>query len=248
MESMHCPEEIELLKLLKQLQIILAAALDSLGNKKPSTAEAGYLGYAAKSVNTAADGYVALRELGRVDASKLLIRPMLDIVLSASAVMKKKGFLFRKAFTEFDDARKIGPQDNARLDKANKALEELKQRFQQVEPDYPIACKRVDARYTADIAELPHIYASAYRTYCEFTHSAMRAVQGHLNNATDPIDTSMAIWSVGEMLNHLKKYTPAEVPNLSPFDKRLELATHNMLNAFAKAEREAKTGQPPEML
>jgi hypothetical protein len=39
MESAHCPEEIELLKLLKELQSIMAQALNSLENKKPPTTE-----------------------------------------------------------------------------------------------------------------------------------------------------------------------------------------------------------------
>jgi hypothetical protein len=46
----HCNEELELLGLLKELQHILTAALDSLANQKPSSPEARYVGDAAKSV------------------------------------------------------------------------------------------------------------------------------------------------------------------------------------------------------
>lgn len=220
MESAHCPEEIELLKLLKELQSIMAQALNSLGNKKPPTAESLYLSYAANSVNLAADGYILLREPGRVHASKLLIRPMFDIVLSATAVAKKKGFLFRKAYTELEEAKKIYEKNAANEAGAKKALEDLKRRFQE-EPGYPIECKQVNARYTADVAGLLPVYETAYRIYCEFTHSAMRAVQGQLNEATDPIDTTNVIWCVLTMLDHLQKHTPANVPDLTSFQKKV---------------------------
>ena len=58
METGHCQKEGELLNLLKELRTILGMALNSLGGKKPPTAEASYLGYAAKS-GPAADGYAS---------------------------------------------------------------------------------------------------------------------------------------------------------------------------------------------
>lgn len=107
MESLHCSQEVEVMKLLKELQCILTTALDSLANQKPPSAESRYVSDAAKSVNIAADAYIMLRESGRVHASKLMVRPMIDVVITASAVVKEKGFLFRKAFTEFDDMKKL---------------------------------------------------------------------------------------------------------------------------------------------
>ncbi|MGD0253900.1 MAG: hypothetical protein ABSC01_14535 [Verrucomicrobiota bacterium] len=73
-EPIYSPIEIEFLKFLKELQPILVKALDSLGGKKPSDAGSSYLGRIAKTVNRASDGYLWLRESGRMDASKLLIR------------------------------------------------------------------------------------------------------------------------------------------------------------------------------
>jgi hypothetical protein len=231
MESAHCPEEIELLKLLKELQSILTVALDSLANQKPNTAESRYIGDAAISVNQAADGYLLLREPGRVAASKLLIRPMVDIVISATAVTKKKGFLFRKAYTELQEMKKTYDKTPANEASANAYLEGLKQTFQQ-EPGYPIECKPVDARYTAEVAGLLPVYDKAYRIYCEFTHSSTRAIRGSLDQATDPIDTSMAIWSVLQMLEHLQKHTPATLPDITYFKKKLEGLQAAMLQAW----------------
>jgi hypothetical protein len=237
-ESVHCPEEIELLKLLRELQSILTAALDSLANKQSSSAESRYIGDAAISVNHAADAYLLLRDRGRVDASKLFIRPMVDVVISATAVTKQRGFLFRKEYTEFLNMQQTydkSPDNEAR---ANKYLKQLKQRFQQ-EPGYPIECKQITARDAAEVAGLLRAYRTAYRIYCEFTHSAVRAVRGYLDNATDPIDTSMVIWAVGVMLNHLRAHTAARIPDLTPFDKRIQEAQSAMLRAWGHNVPEA---------
>lgn len=220
MESSHCTEEVELLKQLKEVQEILTTAVNSLGGKMPPTAESRYLGNAAKSVNIVADAYFLLREAGRMDASKLLIRPMFDIVISATAVAKKRGFLFRKAYTELEEAKKMYEKNPVNEAGAKKALEDLKRNFR-AKPGYPIECKRVDARYTAEVADLLPVYETAYRIYCEFTHSAMRAVQGQLNEATDPVDTTMVIWCVLTILDHLKKQTPASIPDLTAFQSKV---------------------------
>jgi hypothetical protein len=66
------PTEIEFLKLLKELQPNLVNALNSLAGKKPANLSSSYLGRIAVTVNRASDGYLLLRESGRMDASKLL--------------------------------------------------------------------------------------------------------------------------------------------------------------------------------
>src|ERR1022692_2161194 len=98
----HCKEELELLNLLKELRCVLETALNSLANQKPPSAESRYVGDAAKSVNIASDGYILLRESGRVHASKLMVRPLIDVVITSTSVTTKKGFLFRVAFTELN--------------------------------------------------------------------------------------------------------------------------------------------------
>jgi hypothetical protein len=231
MTSPHCPEETELLKLIKELQAILAAALNSLAGKTPATLESRYISDAAISVNHAADAYLLLREAGRVHASKLMIRPMIDVVISSTAVIKKRGFLFRKAYSEFLEMKKTYDKTPANEARENAYLDNLKHKFQE-EPGYPIVCKRVDARYTAEVAGLLQAYDTAYRIYCEFTHSAVRAVRGYLDNATDPIDTTMVIWAVSAMLNHLQAITPANIPDLRPFNNQIQEAQLAMLQAW----------------
>jgi hypothetical protein len=230
MESSHCPQEIELLKILKELQPIITAALDSLENEKRLTQESRYLGWAAKSVQFAADSYVLLREAGRMHGSKILIRPILETVMAASAVANEKGILFQKYYTEMTKANKKFSKDPAHQAKAKKGLIELKQIFLREDSAYPIKCNELKISEMAKAAKLPDaFYEIGYSTYCEFTHGSLRAVNGKLNDATDPIDTSTVISCVLMILSLLQKHTTAIVPNLVPFEKR-QMA-HSMVGA-----------------
>ena len=107
-QQIYPPFEVEFLKLLKELQPIFIDALNSLGGKKPPDAASSYLGRVAINVNRASDGYLFLRESGRMDASKLLVRPALEAVFSGTAAMKDKAFLFRKAYSEWKEHKKLG--------------------------------------------------------------------------------------------------------------------------------------------
>jgi hypothetical protein len=72
------------------------------------------------------------------------------------------------------------------------------------------------------VAKLPEAYAAVYGIYSKFTHGDMEAVQGLLDKATDPIDTDVMLWCVLIMLRQLRDHTPAQVPDLQPFEERLE--------------------------
>jgi hypothetical protein len=221
MEPTHCPQEIELLKILKELQPLLTAALDSLGNEKRLTQESRYLGWAAKSVDFATDSYILLREAGRIHGSKILIRPILETVMAAGAVANGKGILFQKYYTEITKANKKFSKNAAHQAKAKKELEELKRIFLREDSTYPIKCQELKISEIAKAAKLPDaFYEVGYSTYCEFTHGSLRAVNGKLNDATDPIDTSTVISCFIIVLRLLQKHTPAIVSDLAPFEKR----------------------------
>lgn len=217
----HGAEEIEQLSLLRALQEILARALDSLAGKLPTTPESAYLGWAAVSVNRAADGFLCLRDSRRVAASKLLVRPALEATFAAIAVLKKDGFLFRQAYSEWEEDKKMCAEDAAGEQEAEKKLEALKRAFRQNRPTCLVECKRVTVRDAADAAGFLEIYASAYRIYCRFTHGALRAVVGDLDDTTDTIDTPIVTWCALQVIDHLQTHTPDEIPDLIPFRKRL---------------------------
>ncbi|HEY5042587.1 MAG TPA: DUF5677 domain-containing protein [Verrucomicrobiae bacterium] len=209
------------MEFLKELQPLLMDAIDSLKGKKPSNFGSSYLGRIAPTVNRAGDGYLWLRESGRMDASKLLIRPALEAVFCGTAAMNNKEFVFRKAYSEWEEHKKLFAHDAASKKKADEYLLKLKRRFHEEAPDYPIKCKTIKVREIAEMAGLVSAYEDYYRIYCRFTHSALMAVSGNLNQATDSKDTHVVVWCVLMMLNQLKQFTPADIPDLMPFHEKL---------------------------
>ena len=228
-QTVYPPIELEFLKLLKELQPILVKGLDSLAGKKPANLSSSYLGRIAVTVNRASDGYLLLRESGRMDASKLLIRPALDAVFCGTAAVKNKEFSFRKAYTEWEEDKKLFAKDAPGKKDADAYLNHLQELFKKHNPGYPVIYKTISARDTAEMAELLPAYEYSYRIYCKFTHSAMRAVEGGLNQGTDLYDTPTIVWCVLFVLKQLKQHTPAEIPDLNVFDERVTLLDAELL-------------------
>lgn len=222
METKHCPEEVELLAVLKSLQGILATAVDSLGGIDPKTRESHYVGWAAAHVNRIVEGYVWLREPGRVCASKLFIRPMVETVLRVVAITRRKGFLFRQAFTEWEEDMTLFERDPALKAKHEQELDKLESEWRKDDPGYPFLRKPVGAAAAAKAAGLLPVYESAYRIYCKFTHGAMRAVRGGLDELTDELDSTIAVWCTLTMLIQLQTHTPAQVGDLAPHLTRVQ--------------------------
>jgi hypothetical protein len=223
------PTEIEFLKLLKELQPTLVNALNSLAGKKPANLSSSYLGRIAVTVNRASDGYLLLRESGRMDASKLLIRPALEAVFCGTAAVKNKEFPFRKAYSEWDEDKKLFARDTSGKKDADAYLKHLQEQFTKHNPDYPVIHKTISVKDTAEMAELLPAYEYSYRIYCKFTHSAMRAVTGNLDQGTDLYDTPTIVWCVLFILKQLKQHTPAEIPDLNVFDQRIALLDAELL-------------------
>jgi hypothetical protein len=214
-------KEKQLLVLLGQLQSLLTDAINSLDTKK-LTPETRYLSICAITVNQAAGGYFILRERQNIYASKFLVRPILEATLSAGAVMKKRGFLFRKAYTELLEEKKIFPKDSQTEAHFNTILSELEIFFRKQDSRYPIEHKKVDVRYTAELAEMLPLYEVVYRTYCRFTHGSIDAALGALNDRTDDLDTQFVVRLVFMMLEQLQTYTHAKIPDLSIFRDQLK--------------------------
>ena len=227
-EPIYPPIEIEFLKLLKELQPVFVKALNSLDGKKPSDAGTSYLGRIAKTVNRASNGYLWLRESGRMDASKLLIRPALEALFCGIAAINNKDFLFRKAYSEWEEDKKLFAKDAVGKKDADEYLKHLQTQFRKHNPAFPVSLKTISIRDTAEMAELLTVYEYSYRVYCKYTHSAMRAVSGNLDQVTDLNDTPTIVWCVLHMLAQLKHYTPAEIPDLAAFNQRLASLTEQL--------------------
>src|SRR4051794_7437653 len=96
------PEEETGLAILRDVQAIFQAVIASQrGNGVEG--ELYYATQVAVFVGDTAEGFLALREMELVDASKLLVRPMIEAVFKAKAVMAKEGFLFRVTFKEWSE-------------------------------------------------------------------------------------------------------------------------------------------------
>jgi hypothetical protein len=215
----HCKEELAILELLRELQGVLTIALDSLAHKTSSSPEARYIANAARAVNYSADAYILLREKARDYASKMMVRPMIEIVIKAIAITKQRGLLSAIAFMELKEMKRMYATTPANEAIYQAQVEDMRKGFLR-NPNYPIDSKKYTVEQIADVAGLRPAYDTAYRLYCKFTHCAMSALEGHYNELADAEDSTMAVSSVIEILNLLKIHTPATVPDLRPYAER----------------------------
>jgi hypothetical protein len=217
----HSPQEIEFLQLVKELQKALASGLDSLGGKTPKNPEARYMGFVAKAVNTAADGYIVLREAYRVNASKLLIRPALEVILAAAAVENERGFLVRKAYAEWKDWGKM-LTDSASIAQHQQKWDEFEKRVKAEDPSCPIVLKNFTVQEMSKLAKMEKHYEMSYRIYCKFTHGALDAIGGNLSGFTDDTDTAVMAWCAFQAIGFLQKHTPAKFPEMEELLERVD--------------------------
>jgi uncharacterized protein DUF5677 len=188
------PERVPL-EVLTDLQAELSIALNSLGDQLSKAITDRYYFNAAGYINSAADGYLILRSAGRADASKLLIRPAIEMMIRIQALRRQPDLFYQIGFTESEDDKKWFRAAAARVgapydDKADPPgwgeFETIyKQEFPNTSPKRSIltlAC-------AAQVAGLKDYYDSHYRMYCKYAHAALRATGGYLDDMSDPEDT-----------------------------------------------------------
>src|SRR5712692_241811 len=188
------PERVPL-ELLTDLQDDLRTALNSLGGQLSKAITDRYYFNAGGYINSAADGYLILRSAGRPDASKLLIRPAIEMMIRVQALRRRPDLLYQIGFTESEDdkkwfraaAAKVGaPYDDKADPPGWSEFETIyKQEFPNALPKRSIltlAC-------AAEVAGLKDYYDSHYRMYCKYAHAALRATGGYLDDMSDPEDT-----------------------------------------------------------
>lgn len=233
--------ETESLALLKEAQTILAAALNGLGGKS-TQGEASYLAWGCVHANKIIEGYITLRSSGRFYASKILVRPVIETTFAVVAALKRPGFLFRKAYTEYLEEKKLleegkrlaeqaadNPTEKAQLSAQYAShLADVEENFRQFREGYSklhprdaMNRQKITAFDAASAAELGPWY-SRYRIYCQFTHGSLQAASGNLNESTDHSDNVGMVWMTLILLGELRRHTPTEVPHLAPYWKRAE--------------------------
>ena len=178
------------LQLVSDMQAELASALNSLTGKTHEGLQDVFPIMSAGHINRALDGYIFLRKAGRIDASKLLIRPALEATIKILAVKKQPDLLYRIAYSERLEDKKwlgaaarrrgkdYGPEDKKKWDEFTKAYSAHFSTHKMVE-------EKLSLRDAAVIAGIGDYYDSHYRLYCQFTHAAFSAV----THGLDELDT-----------------------------------------------------------
>jgi hypothetical protein len=231
----HVHEEEQCsLTLLCDIQQELANALNSVGGKQSRGALDNYYFHSADHVNRVAEGFIFLRKSGRTDASKLLVRPLIETMFRVEAIRKKPELFYRIAYSEtiVEDPKWIGSaasRAGATFDEAahSKRFKEFKEQLSKQLPNVPLEDKYISVWEIAEVAGMAGYYGSHYRTYCRYTHGALWAIGGFLTDLTDPEDNramGLCTWSVLDALASIG----AESPNRQSLLQRLkEQASHS---------------------
>ena len=216
--------EFASLQLLRDMQAELRDALNALGGQQSDGLLQHYPFYSAAHINRAVEGYIFLRESGRFDASKLLVRTALEAVFRIQAVRKKPELMFRIAFTEFQEDKKwVRPFNRPDTEDALQAIErhwqEFRQAYHSKYPEHPLSEETLSLWSAAESAGLDGYYDSHYRLYCRFTHAAFRASTGDLNDFEDEDNRTMTLCAFAAVDFLTSVGAPA--PNLPELKRRL---------------------------
>jgi hypothetical protein len=178
--------EKDFLHLLVRIQHELSDALNSLGGQRSNTSLNTFVLYMAKHINTATEAYIFLRTNSRLDASKLCIRPLVEVGLRLAGVITKPELLYRIAYTDRMEDRKMlraAPKkvrdDYDTTDEI--AWREYTKRYAAEFPTHTLTQQELSLFDLAAAAKLEWYYNSAYRVYCRFTHGAFAAATGALD-------------------------------------------------------------------
>lgn len=224
--------EDDSLAFVDELRLLLANALDSIAGKT-TQGEVSRLLWCAVHVNKVVGGYSELRKRHMIHASKIMIRPVIETTAVAVAVVTQTGFLFQKACSEYREDKKLLTEFRKifemskqptrpieqHLAKLETDWEQFRQHWSQIRPHDPLKSVELHFPDVLHAAGLDAWYAQ-YRIYCQFTHGAMRAASGDLDEMTDPADNLVIAGLTLIILDHLKKYASVELPDLAPLWQR----------------------------
>jgi hypothetical protein len=184
--------------LLADLEAELQRALNSLGGRTSKAVEDKYYFYAASHVHDAVDGFIVLRANHRLDAAKFLIRPAIETMLRIRAIRNHASLVYRILYTEtLTDDRWFSEVDR-RTGTSPTSPESLRE-----SPEWLSLKAACVAQFgPADVVDKPFsaydaavsvglkdYYAMHYRMYCTYTHGAVRAVTGFMDEIADPQDS-----------------------------------------------------------
>ena len=216
--------ELTSLQLLRDMQAELRDALNVLGGRQADGLLQRYPFYSAAFINRAVEGYIYLRESGRFDASKLLVRPALEAFIRVQAIRKTPELMFRIVFTEFQEDKKCVRLSNRpdiinKLQIIERRWQKFRQAYQSQYPKHSLTEEKLDLWSAAKSVGLDGYYNSHYRFYCHFTHATFRASTGDLNDfeVEDNRTMTRCAFAAVDSLN----FVGAPAPNLPELKRRL---------------------------
>ena len=193
MAELHSAEaEERSLKLVEDFNNELRNGLASLEGKKPGLLDT-YRFWSAKHLQRAVDGFAFLRRSGRVDGSKFLVRTAIELMIRLQAASQHPALFYRIAHSEYLQDKQLLriAGDDPKLQAQNdKNWEGFKNAFMSEFPTVPIpgVGDRLKIEHLAKKAGLSPSYNSHYRIYCRYTHGALHASSGNIDEATDRAD------------------------------------------------------------
>jgi hypothetical protein len=185
------------LDLLADARRELGDALNALGGKVAEGLLENYRFYSSVHINRAADGYLCLRKSGKIDASKLLVRPAIEVAIQLVAIKAKPEALYQIAFDEFQKekiwAGSLAADSAEAIAGIEKQWADFKLAYREKFPTHAVVEKRPKLRELAKYAGMERYYDTHYRLYCRFTHASLRATTGDLDRFASEDNRTMAI-------------------------------------------------------
>lgn len=186
--------EAKSLDLVIDVHAELSEALNSLGGKKPRDMREDYKFWSSFYMGRASQGYIVLRKAGGKAESRFLVRPAIEIMLRLEAVRQKPELVYRIGYTE---TQRRGRKWLKALAGSDEKFDEAQfdkrwaQFKKECQAQFPSA-KLVDAELTikdaAVAAALGGVYDTIYATYCLYTHGALIAILGGLDEVISEED------------------------------------------------------------
>jgi hypothetical protein len=187
--------ETTVMELLGELQIQLAKALDSLGGRGSQGLGENFVFYSSSYINRAVEGFIYLRKGGRIDSAKLMIRPAIETMFRLQAVQYEPELLYRIAYSEILEDRKWYRPAAERQGKHYDYDAEARQwrlfelMYAEQFPTHKVIKKRLPLIEAAKTAGSGTYYDTHYRMYCKYSHAALAALGGYLDELADPEDS-----------------------------------------------------------
>jgi Family of unknown function (DUF5677) len=224
--------EIASLRIVKQAQEQLAHALNSMGGIDVA-GTSKFIAYSGRHMNQAVDGYILLRDFSRYDSSKLLIRPMIEIMFRVQAVHRQPSLIYRILYGERVERAKWGNAAANRLGVPyveKEGWEAFRKYCADNFPKSELKNSPISLHALAEKAGFEGYYDSHYRLYCKFTHSGLEAILGDLIPLSDPEDNRTAALCVFAAIEALLAIG-ASSPKFESLKQKLAMQT--------------KSGSPP---